>query len=157
MLLARSRPCDRLLQALLLAFAFTLSACQRGWRDRAVPPQQPPAPNLVQGPGQGAALFAQSVLGKPYCWGGKGPSCYDCSGLTYTAWRSAGVNIPRTSSAQHAKLPVVSMAQLQPGDILWRPGHVGIYIGNGWAIHAPQRGKPVQYQAAHKYRAAHRP
>ncbi len=157
------------LALLLVALvAALLGGCQRDWRDRGsqlgLQPYGPqpygPQPNdwgAPHSPGERAAAFAQSMLGRPYCWGGKGPSCFDCSGLTYSSWRSVGVSIPRTSGAQHSKLPAVSMARLQPGDILWRPGHVGIYIGNGWAIHAPQRGKPVQYQAAHKYRAAHRP
>lgn len=107
--------------------------------------------------GQVAAAIAQSHLGKPYCWGGTGPTCYDCSGLTSTSWRQAGQAIPRTSTGQHDRLPMVAMSALQPGDIVWRPGHVGMYVGNGWAIHAPGRGKPIQYQAAHRFRSAHRP
>lgn len=98
-----------------------------------------------------------ALHGRPYCWGGTGPDCYDCSGLTYTAWRAAGLTIPRTSELQHTKLRAVEMQYLAPGDILWRPGHVGLYVGNGWAIHAPGTGKPVQYQAAAKFAAAHRP
>ena len=107
--------------------------------------------------GQRAAWFAQARLGLPYCWGGKGPRCYDCSGLTYMAWRSVGRTIPRTSTAQHERLGRVRMNQLRPGDILWRPGHVGIYVGNGWAVHAPGRNKPIQYQPANRFRHAMRP
>ncbi|MSP23780.1 MAG: NlpC/P60 family protein [Myxococcales bacterium] len=104
-----------------------------------------------------AAAFAHAMQGKPYCWGGTGPDCFDCSGLTSTAWRVAGLPIPRTSDAQHERLASVGMHELAPGDVLWRPGHVGLYLGNGWAIHAPGRGKFVQYQAASSFRSAHRP
>lgn len=107
--------------------------------------------------GQHVAWFVQARLGKPYCWGGTGPRCYDCSGLTYMAWKSVGKSIPRTSTAQHEGLARVSMDRLAAGDILWRPGHVGLYVGNGWAIHAPGRGKPVQFQPANKFRHAMRP
>ena len=107
--------------------------------------------------GAHAAHAAISLYGRPYCWGGTGPDCYDCSGLTFSAWHAVGLNIPRTSELQREKLPPVAMNDLRPGDILWRPGHVGMYVGNGWAIHAPGSGKPVQYQPAGKFDEARRP
>ena len=117
---------------------------------RGPDPQSPHA-------GERAAAFAHTMQGRPYCWGGAGPDCFDCSGLTSAAWQAAGLPIPRTSDAQHAQLAPVGMQELAPGDILWRPGHVGIYLGSGWAMHAPGRGKPVQYQPASKDASAHRP
>ena len=107
--------------------------------------------------GEQAVAFAQAQRGKPYCWGGAGPKCFDCSGLTYRAWRAVGQAIPRTSTAQHERLTRVSMMSVRPGDILWRPGHVGMYVGNGWAIHAPGTGKKIRYQAANKFKQAVRP
>ncbi len=104
-----------------------------------------------------AAAFARAAQGRPYCWGGTGPDCFDCSGLTYAAWQAGGKTIPRTSTAQRDELTRVAMSVLQLGDIMWRPGHVGVYVGNGWVIHAPKRGQPVQYQPAQKYREAFRP
>jgi cell wall-associated NlpC family hydrolase len=108
-------------------------------------------------PGELAASFALAQLGRPYCWGGHGPGCYDCSGLTQASWRAAGLAIPRTSTAQHERIPTVPLAALAPGDILWRPGHVGLYVGNGRAVHAPGEGRLVSYQPSGTYQAAHRP
>jgi cell wall-associated NlpC family hydrolase len=104
-----------------------------------------------------AVAFAQASIGTPYCWGGSGPRCYDCSGLTRAAWASAGISIPRTSTAQLGALRPVPIEQVQPGDILWRPGHVGIYAGQGWVIAATHRGDVVRYQSASGFQRAVRP
>jgi cell wall-associated NlpC family hydrolase len=95
---------------------------------------------------QQAVAFARAQLGKPYVYGATGPGSYDCSGLTMTAWRSAGVSIPRTSQAQWSGLARVPASAVRPGDLVVYngAGHVALYIGNGQVIEAPRPGKVVQ-------------
>ncbi|MEQ9318156.1 MAG: NlpC/P60 family protein [Polyangiaceae bacterium] len=107
--------------------------------------------------GHEAAGAAQALEGRPYCWGGTGPDCYDCSGLASAAWARVGVVLPRTSDAMRQTLRRVHWHEVQPGDVLWRPGHVGLYVERGWAIHAPGEGKTVQYQPAQTYDVVLRP
>ena len=93
-----------------------------------------------------AVAYAYSKLGDPYVYGATGPSSFDCSGLVQAAWAYAGVSIPRTTYAQVAALPAVSTSNLQPGDLLFMDGdgHVGIYVGGGYLIDAPQTGSVVE-------------
>jgi cell wall-associated NlpC family hydrolase len=93
-----------------------------------------------------AVAYAYSKLGDAYVYGATGPSTFDCSGLVQAAWAAAGVSIPRTTYEQVAALPAVSTSNLQPGDLLFfdGDGHVGIYVGGGYLIDAPQTGSNVE-------------
>ncbi|MGJ6980106.1 C40 family peptidase [Aestuariimicrobium soli] len=95
---------------------------------------------------QKAVTFAYAQIGKPYSYGATGPSAYDCSGLTGASWRAAGITVPRTSYSQLSYGTAVSKANLKPGDIVgfYSGGHVGIYVGSGYVIHASRPGTPVQ-------------
>ncbi|WP_329557147.1 C40 family peptidase [Streptomyces sp. NBC_00696] len=98
------------------------------------------------GAAERAVNFAMAQMGKPYVWGAVGPSSYDCSGLTSTAWAAAGHPIPRTSQAQWQGLRHVSLASAQPGDLIIYfndATHVGMYIGQGRIVHAPRPGRSV--------------
>lgn len=86
-----------------------------------------------------------SKRGCPYVWGSTGPNSFDCSGFTQWVYRQNGISIPRTSAEQRASAKkIVSLSELEVGDILWRSGHVGIYIGNGQYVHAPHTGDVVK-------------
>ena len=95
-----------------------------------------------------AVLAALSQVGTLYQWTGNKPGGFDCSGLTSYAWSVAGVKIPRTSTLQSNAMTPKDVTQLQPGDLLWRPGHVGLYLGAGDAmVDSSQSGKPVKVQS----------
>lgn len=90
-------------------------------------------------------------LGKPYVWGAKGPNTFDCSGLTYYVYMKAtGHYIGGWTGEQQYAGTQIPVSQAQPGDLVfWGPSsgvthHVGIYIGNGQFIHAPQPGDKVR-------------
>lgn len=97
---------------------------------------------------QTAVRAALSQLGVPYRYATSLPGkSFDCSGLTTYAWGKAGVGLPRNSRAQYAALPKIPKEAAQAGDLIFtgRPiGHVGIYLGNGTMVHAPQTGDVVK-------------
>jgi cell wall-associated NlpC family hydrolase len=112
----------------------------------------------VPAPTQAAASAiaeASTHLGQPYLWGATGPGAFDCSGLTLTAYRAAGIALPRTAAQQWYAGPQVGLGDLQPGDLLFwaydvtNPAtihHVAMYIGNGQMIAAPHTGDVVKVQ-----------
>jgi len=98
--------------------------------------------------------FASAQVGKPYCWGGTGSHCFDCSGLVQTAWQTAGEKVPRTTGDIAHTLEEVPVDDVRAGDILWWPGHVGIYTGYGWMVDALNtRSGVVRRPAKDPYRA----
>lgn len=92
--------------------------------------------------GQRIVAAAAAQAGKPYVYGATGPSAFDCSGLTGWAYAAVGIHLPRTSGAQAAVMTPVS--EPMPGDLVYMPGHIGIYAGNGQMWHAPHSGDVVK-------------
>jgi peptidoglycan DL-endopeptidase CwlO len=99
-----------------------------------------------------AIAYARQQIGLPYCWGGTGAGCFDCSGLVQQAYQHAGVSIARTTQAQWATERHVSSPR--PGDLVFfagadgtmtSPGHVGIVTGRGTMIEAYGTGYPIRY------------
>jgi peptidoglycan DL-endopeptidase CwlO len=109
---------------------------------------------LQAGPVARAAVrWALGQVGDPYRWGAAGPDAFDCSGLTSSAYRAAGTAIPRVSVAQWGAGLHVDVVNLLPGDLVFYADdprdpatihHVGLYIGNGLMVHAPQTGDVVR-------------
>lgn len=97
---------------------------------------------------QTAVRAALTQLGVPYRYATSLPGkSFDCSGLTTYAWGKAGVGLPRNSRAQFNALPKVPKNLAQAGDLIFTGspiGHVGIYLGNGTMVHAPQTGDVVK-------------
>ncbi len=94
-----------------------------------------------------AVQAAMSQQGVPYKYATSNPGVsFDCSGLTSYAWGQAGVYLPHQSRAQFASIPHVAKAAAQPGDLVfyYSPiSHVGVYIGGGKLVHAPNTGSVV--------------
>lgn len=108
----------------------------------------PPAAN---GAASRALAFALEQRGVPYLYGGESRTGYDCSGLVQAAYRSAGINLPRTAQEQYDAGPhLPTTAQLQPGDLVFfgqgpgAVGHVGIVVAPGEMVDAPHTGTVVQ-------------
>ena len=75
--------------------------------------------------------YAMAQVGKAYVWAAEGPDAFDCSGLTMQAYAQAGIQLEHSSEAQYSAGEHVSAAEAQPGDLLWWPGHIAIYTGDG--------------------------
>ena len=87
-----------------------------------------------------AVQYALAQVGDRYVAAASGPNAFDCSGLTMTAYRQAGISLPHYSRSQYSVTRRVPLSQAQPGDLVFYFGrgthHVGMYIGNGKMVHA---------------------
>jgi cell wall-associated NlpC family hydrolase len=117
---------------------------------RATAVDLPPRP-VVRMPkptkGERAARIALRALGIPYRWGGESPaSGFDCSGLVRWAYLGVGVDLPHSSYALYGEGRRVPRARMAAGDVLFFEGlgHVGLYLGKGRMVHAPQTGRNVE-------------
>jgi cell wall-associated NlpC family hydrolase len=110
----------------------------------APPDPQPTAP--LPGGHPEAATIALHYLGVPYLWGGSTPSGFDCSGLVMYVFNQLGIQLPHFAAAQYGLGTPVPRDLLQPGDLVFFDSlnHVGIYIGGGQVVHAPNTGDVVK-------------
>ena len=101
----------------------------------------------VSGRAAAAVQYALSQVGDRYVAAAAGPDSFDCSGLTMTAWRQAGVSLPHYSYSQWSSTRRIPLSEAQPGDLVFYFGgsvhHVGMYIGNGKMVHAANPGDGV--------------
>jgi cell wall-associated NlpC family hydrolase len=105
-----------------------------------------PTANTV---GAQALQAAISRLGYPYIWGAAGPTSFDCSGLVMWAYQQVGISLPHFTVSQYNSGVHVSRGDLEPGDLIFffpNISHVGMYIGNGMMIDAPNFGEDVKVQ-----------
>lgn len=111
-----------------------------------VPTPSAPPPPLSPG-AAGAVQAAEREIGVPYVWGGTTPAGFDCSGLVMWAYAQVSIGLPHYSGAQFSSTTHISMADIQPGDLLfYGPGgsdHVAMYVGGGSMIEAPYTGANV--------------
>ncbi|MDR2743772.1 MAG: C40 family peptidase [Desulfovibrio sp.] len=96
---------------------------------------------------------ARSAIGTPYVRGGTGPGGFDCSGLVRWAYKSAGIDLPRSAREQAlVGTPITRVEDMREGDIVAfrhprRGYHTGIYVGDGKFIHSPRRRLTVRITA----------
>lgn len=115
----------------------------------------------VSGSASGKAIvdYAYGFIGTKYVYGATGPNAFDCSGFTSYVYRNAaGIEITRTTYSQIGVGTAVSYDELQVGDLVFTYGgdHVGIYVGGGQYIHAPQPGDSVKVSPITSFYAARR-
>jgi peptidoglycan DL-endopeptidase CwlO len=99
--------------------------------------------------GAQALRAALTRRGDPYVWGAAGPSAFDCSGLVLWAYAQVGISLPHFTGDQWNMGIHVSRSDLEPGDLVFfypDIGHVGLYIGNGLMVDAPNFGEVVQVE-----------
>jgi cell wall-associated NlpC family hydrolase len=121
----------------------------RSWGAGPARPRDGYVPAYVPGKAGAAVRYAYRQLGKPYQWGGSGPSGYDCSGLTSAAWGAAGVSLPHNAAAQWNAVSPISRPELRQGDLVFYYAdihHVAIYVGGGRVVHAPNYGERVRVE-----------
>lgn len=117
-------------------------------------PAPAPAPDPRQAAIATAIAAARSKLGAPYSYGSAGPYAFDCSGFTRWVYLQAGIVLDHFSGAQWANSVHIGLDELQPGDLVFNwgfgggvPDHVGLYVGDGMMIHAPNSGGSVRYDS----------
>jgi peptidoglycan DL-endopeptidase CwlO len=95
-----------------------------------------------------AFYWARTQYGKPYVWGGTGPGGYDCSGLVMTAYRHAGITLPRTTYQMLGSWHLVRVRVPHKGDLaFYGSGHVELYAHGNLTFGAHSAGQIIGWIA----------
>ncbi len=124
--------------------------------------ERAPAPVKVEAGSPGSAQFGASVLtiaaryeGIAYVFGGTTPDGFDCSGYVQYVFNQVGISLPRTSDAQRAATTRISRSEAVAGDLVFMPGHVGIYAGDGMMWDSPRTGQSISKRAVYSSSATY--
>ncbi len=99
--------------------------------------------------GKKIAKYACQYIGNPYVYGGTSlTNGADCSGFTYRVYKDFGYTLSRTSAAQQNNGKAVQYKDAQPGDLICYDGHVGLYIGGGYIVHASNPSSGIKVSKA---------
>ncbi len=134
------------LLSLIIAATLILTSCLKERRISTVKVKQKEIINT-----------AKNQIGKKYCYGGKGPSCFDCSGFIHFVYKMNGIDIPwTTDSLKKTGRKIRKIRNLKPADILIfrirrKFYHAGLYMGNDEFIHSPKKGDRVRKERLNKY------
>ena len=128
---------------------------QRPAAQEAAPQEETPAQAPAESPAPASpapassagsiAALAMQYVGSPYVWGASGPSAFDCSGLVSYVYGQFGTSLPHSSEGIRSAGTPISAAEAQPGDVIWWPGHVAIYAGDGMMVSAEDESTGVRY------------
>ncbi|MFB4320154.1 NlpC/P60 family protein [Actinomadura sp. 21ATH] len=125
----------------------TLYEKVRGRLVKKDPSQLAKLPVVGTGKAAQALRLAMGKIGRPYVWGAAGPNSFDCSGLIMWAYGKVGISLPHYTGSQWNAGTHISRDQMQPGDLVFFYNdlhHVGMYVGDGKMLHAPQTGDVVK-------------
>lgn len=134
---------DQLAMPIAVALGLDVHELQQSWMVADLPHQR-------------ALIAGLTQLGVPYRPNSSiAFTSFDCSGLTSYAWGVAGISVARSSGAQYHRATRIKAVQAQPGDLVWRPGHVAMYLGvPGAVLQAPDRGRNVEIQLMNEHIAS---
>jgi cell wall-associated NlpC family hydrolase len=118
-------------------------------------------PLSPKGMGFRVAQIALDFLGVKYLWGGMSAEMgMDCSGFVKTVYALCGIDLPRTSAEQYRQGAPVERSELHVGDLVFfgqdQVNHVGIYLGEGKFIHAPQPKETIRITSLEEVSGRHK-
>ncbi len=136
--------------ALPIALVAAVTGCSGAPQQPVTPVHAIVAPRAAESDvGTAIAELARNLVGAQYRYGGAKPDeGFDCSGLVFYTYAKAGYRVPRTSQELFRAARKIALGDAGAGDLMFfqdetKLSHVGIYLGDGWFVHAPANGQHV--------------